>query len=61
MKTTILFGAGASYPFYKTHLSTNYITSQVKLESNWQNMLSNYRHINVEEYQEPDIMSWINF
>ena len=61
MKTTILFGAGASYPFYKTHLSTNYITSQVKQEINWQDMLSNYRHVNVEEYQEPDIMPWINF
>lgn len=61
MKTTILFGAGASYPFYKTHLSTNYITSQVKQEINWQDMLSNYRHVNVEEYQEPDIMFWIDF
>lgn len=61
MKTTILFGAGASYPFYKTHLSTNYITSQVKLENNWQDMLSKYRHENVEGYIEPDIMPWIDF
>lgn len=61
MKTTILFGAGASYPFYKTHLSTNYITSQVKQKNNWQDMLSKYRHVNVEECQEPDIMPWINF
>ena len=61
MKTTILFGAGASYPFYKPHLSTKYITSRVKLESNWQDMLSNYRYVNVEGYLEPDIMPWINF
>ena len=61
MKTTILFGAGASYPFYETHLSTNYITSQVKQKNNWQDMLSNYRQINVEGYQEPDIMPWIDF
>lgn len=60
MKTTILFGAGASYPFYKTHLSTNYITNQVKLEINWLNMLNKYRYVNVENYMEPEVMPWVD-
>lgn len=61
MKTTILFGAGASYPFYKTHLSTDYITGEVKQKDNWLNMLSTYYVENEGEYQEPDIMPWISF
>ena len=52
---TILLGAGASFPFYKNHLSTQYLTQQVKLEDNWRNMLEVYRQNNVDGYDVPDI------
>ena len=57
---TILFGAGASFPFYKNHLSTQYLTQQVKLEDNWRNMLEVYSQYNVNGYDIPDIDSVIS-
>lgn len=52
---TILFGAGASFPFYKNHLSTQYFTQQVKLEDNWRRMLEIYNQYNADEYDIPEI------
>ena len=52
---TILFGAGASYPFYTTHLSTAYLTEQVKDKSNWRHVLRKYNENNVDGYECPDI------
>lgn len=52
---TILFGAGASFPFYKNHLSTQYFTQQVKLEDNWRRMLEIYNKYNADEYDIPEI------
>ena len=57
---TILFGAGASFPFYKNHLSTQYLTQQVKLEDNWRKMLRIYNQYNVDGYDIPDIESVIS-
>ncbi len=52
---TILFGAGASFPFYKNHLSTQYFTQQVMLEDNWRRMLEIYNQYNADEYDIPEI------
>lgn len=52
---TVLFGAGASYPFNKTHLSTAYITEQVKKKENWESVLSEYSQQNNDGYETPDI------
>ena len=57
---TILFGAGASFPFYKNHLSTQYLTQQVKLEDNWRKMLEIYNLYNVDGCDIPDIDSVIS-
>ena len=54
---TILFGAGASFPFYKNHLSTQYLTQQVMLEDNWRKMLDIYNQYNVDGYDIPEIDS----
>ena len=52
---TVLFGAGASYPFYDTHLSTSYLTEQVQSRRNWERMQSKYEELNVGNNVIPDL------
>ena len=38
----LLFGAGASIPFFRTPLTTNYITQEMSKEERWKPILKCY-------------------
>ena len=40
---TIIFGAGASIPFFEPHLSTSYLTNKVKDKTEWDRVISIYK------------------
>ena len=42
---TVLFGAGASYPFYKNHLSTAYLTEQILSPARWTKVIKKYNEL----------------
>lgn len=43
MQQTIIFGAGASVPFFAPCLSTKYLTNKVKDRNEWNRVMSKYR------------------
>lgn len=50
---TIIFGAGASFPFYETHLSTRYLNSKINDIDSWINIINKYQEINDSSYPTP--------
>lgn len=48
---TILFGAGASIPFFKVPLTTGYITNKILDIDNWQNTINKLNSVNHNNYQ----------
>ena len=57
---TVLFGAGASYPFYNTHLSTAYLTAQVRDHRKWNLMLNKFRVQNVDNDVSPNLQATLS-
>lgn len=51
---TILFGAGASFPFYETHLSTRYLNGKINDIDSWANIVKKYQEINDSSYTIPN-------
>ena len=41
--TTIIFGSGATIPFFNTPLTTNYLTKQVCKKERWDDLITRYR------------------
>ena len=52
---TILFGAGASIPFFDIPLTTTYITEQILDIANWQEVLKKLTKANYYGYDLIDI------
>lgn len=48
---TILFGAGASIPFFNESLTTKYITDQILNSDNWKYVIEKLNSVNYENYQ----------
>ena len=58
--TTILFGSGATIPFFKTPLTTSYLTEQVYKMERWDNLVTKYRgHTSNVMANAEDIVSLI--